>query len=78
MCELNSLAVAEDAIDRIEGHRGVEVLGPELFGSLRPVHDAAAEDAARLAPPALEDGVGVAKEVGRFVGRDVQHWGIHV
>ena len=23
-------------------------------------------------------GIGVTKEVGRFVGRDVQHWGIHV
>ena len=72
------LAVAEDAVHGIERHRGVEVLGPKLVGRLRPVHDAAEEDAAGLAPPALEDGIGVTKEVGRFVGRDVQHWGIHV
>ena len=61
MCELNSLAVTEDPVDRVEGHRGVEILGPEVFSGFGPVHDAAAEDAARFAPPALEDRVGVAK-----------------
>ena len=72
------LAVTEDTIHRVEGHRGVEILGPKVVGRLGPVHDAAAEDAARFASPALEEGIGVTKEVGRFVGRDVQHWGIHV
>ena len=49
------LAVAEDTVHRVERHRGIKVLGPKVFRGFRPVHDAAAEDAAGLSPPALED-----------------------
>ena len=71
------LAVAEDSVDRGEGHGGVEVFWHRL-GGLRPVHDAAPEDTARLAPLLGEERIGVTKEVDRFVDRDVLHRAIHV
>jgi len=73
---IEHLAVAEDAVDGVEGHGGIEMLGHHRFGRLGPVHDTAVEDAGF--PPFLrEQRIRVTKEVERLVGRDVLHWAFH-
>src|SRR5215204_4160089 len=70
------LAVAEDAVDGVEGHRRIEMLGDHRLGRFGPVHDAALEDTG-LSPLLGKERVGVTKEVERLVGRDVLHGAFH-
>jgi hypothetical protein len=70
------LAVTEDPVDGVEGHRSVEMLWQHRVGRLGPIHHAALEHAGF--PPLLgKERVGVTEEVERLVGRDILHWAFH-
>ena len=73
---IEHLAVTEHSVDRVEGHRGVQVLRSQGVGRLGPVHDRSLKYAG-LFPLLREERIGVTKEVYRRVDRDVLHWAFH-